>query len=95
MIFFEEKNDNYKIKVFAGQIGLVLDPTDDITNENTNLQINTNEVLVYFPTLSVWHIFDAFIKGYKIFKPFEDDQCYILNKSYLLPLFFENQIDTE
>jgi len=97
--FFEDKNDSYEIKIFAGEVGLILDPTDNIINKNINSQINKNkelqedEVLVYFPKLSMWHIFDAFITGYKNLQPFDGDQCYILSKSYLLPLFFTNQSD--
>lgn len=58
--FFEDKNDNYEIKVYAGQVGLILDPmTDNIRIQDNESRVHLNivlkedEVLICFSTLSV------------------------------------------
>jgi hypothetical protein len=106
--FMVETKYEYIVKIHAGQIGVILDPstdkftTDEFTtkkkqsenkfseiNQNPSSKLGEDEVLVYFSAIPLWNLFPICSEDYKGIAPFECDQCYILNKAFLLPLCFE------
>lgn len=101
--FMVDTKYEYIVKIHAGQIGLILDPsTDEFTtqkkknqnklsevNQNPSSKLKEDEILVYFSDIPLWYLFRICNENYKGLTPFESDQCYILNKAFLLPLCFE------
>ncbi len=101
--FIEEKDDSFKIKIRTGYIGIILNAYEDtIIDENTQTESNIqqflekkleeDEIVVYFGELHLWHFFDLSQNNYHSIAPFEKNNCYIVNKAFLLPLCFKKHL---
>jgi hypothetical protein len=92
----DENQDNVEVKLYAGEIGIILDPDSGYIQSSENSEktfiknlLNEDEVMIIFPKIDLWNLIrtqNCTDRGY-VDGRFEPSECRIVPKTYLLPLF--------
>ena len=91
--FMKVNNKNeFIVSVYAGEIGIVMDSQNDQIKQyngeiaSGKIRLKNHEVMVYFPKIPLIDLFPILNDSYQELGPFDEEQCIVFNKAYLVSL---------